>query len=1156
MKDELQKIRELHRISDRVVHRNGQTTSLTEHSSSSVRPHRKKEEANKKEHVNETESHQHRAAEVTHEQRGHDSGSNEAAVDLAEMDVLSNGDVEEPFEERETVEEGINVLEKDSEQERQTQTKDSSKGRGIRKEQQELEEEDSDWFSQSTSHSSSPMLEKSKRVSVHREFDADYQPPTALDTNNQWQLTLGQHILVRSTKDNQWYPGVILDISYRNYLPYRYQVLSEGKRSRVKGSNLALIENCAEGQSIAVGARVVGVYGALEVLYAGVVAEIPCKENKHRVLVFYDDGFAQYTTLDRVHLVCESGCNIWEEVAKHSREFIQRYLDSYPIRPMVRLKISEELFVEWRGKWMKAVVTQIDCSLVRVLFSETRMHEWLYRGSTRLEPIFIALTPKKGQNVSIPTKKSRQYVECSSNKEKKFLIVYDHFDMYSLNSIPVVSPEIDDNTGLMPSDSNASGSNNGAAAANDKNVPSMSSQTQQTVTCSETTESLVTRATPLVSDINIDKVTTVSTTWTNSDGSDTETLAQADHRDLQPGTRTEVSPLMKMALSKQRALIRAAPDNEGSPASKRACQDSQSSVTTEFHAGCTPSCVPHNSVRFNGVFNPLAFPLLNGWNRQTMEVNPNVSKATHVRSHIYYTTPCGRRLRSIAEVDRYLAMADITYLSIDQFCFSPSISINMEPYSCPTDTKYYMKDISDGKEKKPVSCVNELQNQAPPSFHYSTDRMCGDDVIINTEASFLIGCQCTDGCRDPTKCACARLTIEEGTCMVSRTRTTPGYTYRRLEREQQSAVYECNSNCQCGSTCANRLVQLGLQLRLQVFRTQNKGWGIRCLDDIPKGTFVCTYSGDIHTDAGANKKGSRQGDEYLAELDYIEVMERHKEGYESEMEVSSVDYLSDEFTMQSSSSDDEMSDYNDTQLDSCDQKTKSRKSSTSTPSVNQSNDTSLADVIDNRRDLKKSGLKLHKLKATPPSESTTPSLSHGSTKSKASPLAEIVVCDSSSSSDEQLPCYFPLYSLKPNYDRSSSCSPISVADDSRKESVCDEDERQHLSVEPANTTTSSSILLHSIRRKLFDEGQCYVMDAKLQGNIGRYLNHSCQPNLFVQNVFVDTHDLRFPWVAFFTNQNVKAMTELTWDYNYEVGSVPDKELPCYCGAANCRKRLL
>jgi len=131
--------------------------------------------------------------------------------------------------------------------------------------------------------------------------------------------------------------------------------------------------------------------------------------------------------------------------------------------------------------------------------------------------------------------------------------------------------------------------------------------------------------------------------------------------------------------------------------------------------------------------------------------------------------------------------------------------------------------------------------------------------------------------------------------------------------------------------------------------------------------------------------------------------------------------------------------------------------------------------------------RLHKLKATPPSEPTIPSLSHGSTKAKMSPLAEVVVCDSNSSSDEQLPCYFPLYSLKPSYDRSSSCSPISMADGSRKESMCDEDE-QRLSVEPGNTTTSSSILLHSIRRKLFDEGQCYVMDAKLQGNIGRYLN--------------------------------------------------------------------
>lgn len=44
--------------------------------------------------------------------------------------------------------------------------------------------------------------------------------------------------------------------------------------------------------------------------------------------------------------------------------------------------------------------------------------------------------------------------------------------------------------------------------------------------------------------------------------------------------------------------------------------------------------------------------------------------------------------------------------------------------------------------------------------------------------------------------------------------------------------------------CTNRLVQHGLQVRLQLFKTQNKGWGIRCLDDIAKGSFVCIYAGN------------------------------------------------------------------------------------------------------------------------------------------------------------------------------------------------------------------------------------------------------------------------------------------------------------------------
>lgn len=59
-------------------------------------------------------------------------------------------------------------------------------------------------------------------------------------------------------------------------------------------------------------------------------------------------------------------------------------------------------------------------------------------------------------------------------------------------------------------------------------------------------------------------------------------------------------------------------------------------------------------------------------------------------------------------------------------------------------------------------------------------------------------------------------------------------------------VYECNKLCKCNrNMCTNRLVQHGLQVRLQLFKTQNKGWGIRCLDDIAKGSFVCIYAGTM-----------------------------------------------------------------------------------------------------------------------------------------------------------------------------------------------------------------------------------------------------------------------------------------------------------------------
>lgn len=67
-----------------------------------------------------------------------------------------------------------------------------------------------------------------------------------------------------------------------------------------------------------------------------------------------------------------------------------------------------------------------------------------------------------------------------------------------------------------------------------------------------------------------------------------------------------------------------------------------------------------------------------------------------------------------------------------------------------------------------------------------------------------------------------------------------------------------------------------------MFKTSNRGWGIRCLNDIPQGAFICIYAGSLLTEQMANEGGMNYGDEYLAELDYIEIVEKMKEDYEEE----------------------------------------------------------------------------------------------------------------------------------------------------------------------------------------------------------------------------------------------------------------------------------
>lgn len=88
----------------------------------------------------------------------------------------------------------------------------------------------------------------------------------------------------------------------------------------------------------------------------------------------------------------------------------------------------------------------------------------------------------------------------------------------------------------------------------------------------------------------------------------------------------------------------------------------------------------------------------------------------------------------------------------------------------------------------------------------------------------------------------------------------------------------------------------------------------------------------------------------------------------------------------------------------------------------------------------------------------------------------------------------------------------------------------------------------------------FTIDAGIYGNVGRFLNHSCSPNLYAQNVLYDHVDKRMPHVMIFATTDIPPLQELTFDYNYEIDSVYDvngdvKTKICCCGALDCRGRM-
>ncbi|NXI43247.1 SETB1 methyltransferase, partial [Galbula dea] len=1077
------------------------------------------------------------------------------------------------------------------------------------------------------------------------------QRGTGSDLSTDGDLNLGMRILGKK-RTKTWHKGTLIAIKTVG-AGKKYKVKFDNKGKSLLSGNHIAYDYHPSPEKHYVGSRVVARYkdGNQVWLYAGIVAETPSMKNKDRFLIFFDDGYASYVKEWELYPVCRPLKKSWEDIEDVScRDFIEEYITAYPNRPMVLLKGGQLIKTEWEGTWWKSRVEEVDGSLVKILFLDDKRCEWIYRGSTRLEPMFSMKTSTASSQEKKQSGQARTRPNVGAVRSKGPVVQYTQdlagagsqykaLEQMQAASLPAreASPQ--------PAEMECS-SDSQLAQARKQVAKKSTSFRPGSVGSGQSSPSP-----PVLSEVI---------------AAGRSSLAQ-QHRLLssQAGGGLPQQPF--------HSLLERVPNEP----SYRAPLEKLFYLPHVCSSSCLARVRPLRRDQYRSR-NPLLIPLLYDFRRMTARRRINRKMGFHV----LYKTPCGLCLRSMPEIERYLFETDCDFIFLEMFCLDPYVLVDrkFQPYK----PYYYIADITKGREDVALSCVNEIDGTPPPQVAYSKERIPGKGVYINTSWEFLVGCDCRDGCRDKSKCACQQLTIQATACTPGgQINPNSGYQHKRLEECLPTGVYECNKRCKCNAyMCTNRLVQHGLQVRLQLFKTQNKGWGIRCLDDIAKGSFVCIYAGKILTDDFADKEGLEMGDEYFANLDHIESVENFKEGYESDTHCSSdssgVDLKEEEEdnsgTEEQESSNEDSSDDNfckdedfstssvwrsyatrrqtrgqresgaadaapkeagaaPCKLLGTEESSKSKVASwlssnslsgsfqdndgTSCFKVNEGGEAklsktellgerekgsapALASVEREAKAVKKDEMedpakipglsdlgRMYGYNPSPPKlegiqrpMSKTALLQSRRHSLAPQPTTEDVLTLLSSTDSEgenrQAAAGQPQGTTNDSDDIQTISSGSEEEEDKKNLSLASGPVKRQVAVKStrgfalksthgiaikstnlAAAEKGESAPVRRTTRQFYDgEESCYIIDAKLEGNLGRYLNHSCSPNLFVQNVFVDTHDLRFPWVAFFASKRIRAGTELTWDYNYEVGSVEGKELLCCCGAIECRGRLL
>ncbi|KAK6145900.1 hypothetical protein DH2020_019769 [Rehmannia glutinosa] len=145
---------------------------------------------------------------------------------------------------------------------------------------------------------------------------------------------------------------------------------------------------------------------------------------------------------------------------------------------------------------------------------------------------------------------------------------------------------------------------------------------------------------------------------------------------------------------------------------------------------------------------------------------------------------------------------------------------------------YVTLDLSRKKENIPVFFFNDIDGDHDPLYHEYLISTIFPPYVYNSGST--AGCECVGGCLNDCFC-------------VMRNGGEFAYDVHGNILRGKPLIFECGPHCRCPPTCRNRVTQKGVRHRFEVFRSRETGWGVRSLNLIQAGSFICEYAGVVLT---------------------------------------------------------------------------------------------------------------------------------------------------------------------------------------------------------------------------------------------------------------------------------------------------------------------